>query len=104
MKHILNRLLSFISFAVFAAVLGGGCTTPAGGNVLVAEPIDLVNTLMGTDSEFALSNGNTYPAVAMPWGMNFWTPQTGKMGDGWGYTYDSYRIRRGFTRYSERCC
>jgi predicted alpha-1,2-mannosidase len=57
------------------------------------EPIDLVNTLMGTDSEFALSNGNTYPAVAMPWGMNFWTPQTGKMGDGWGYTYDSYKIR-----------
>jgi predicted alpha-1,2-mannosidase len=56
-------------------------------------PVDLVNPLMGTDSEFALSNGNTYPAIALPWGMNFWTPQTGKMGDGWGYTYDAHKIR-----------
>lgn len=55
--------------------------------------VDLVNPLMGTDSEFALSNGNTYPAIARPWGMNFWTPQTGKMNDGWGYTYDAYKIR-----------
>lgn len=55
--------------------------------------VNLVNPLMGTDSEFALSNGNTYPAIARPWGMNFWTPQTGKMGDGWGYTYDAYKIR-----------
>ena len=45
------------------------------------NPVDLINPLMGTDSEFRLSNGNTYPAVAMPWGMNFWTPQTRKMGD-----------------------
>ncbi len=47
---------------------------------------------MGTDSEFKLSNGNTYPAIAVPWGMNFWTPQTRKMGDGWGYTYDDNKI------------
>ncbi len=39
------------------------------------------------------SAGNTYPAVATPWGMNFWTPQTGKMGDGWAYTYTDTRIR-----------
>ncbi|MEF8845190.1 MAG: glycoside hydrolase family 92 protein, partial [Bacteroidales bacterium] len=57
------------------------------------EPVDLVNPLMGTDSEFELSNGNTYPAIALPWGMNFWTPQTGEMGDGWAYTYDAYKIR-----------
>ena len=55
--------------------------------------VDLVNPLMGTDSNYKLSTGNTYPAVALPWGMNFWTPQTGKMGDGWGYTYHSYKIR-----------
>ena len=54
---------------------------------------DYVNPLVGTDSEFSLSNGNTYPAIATPWGMNFWTPQTGRMGDGWAYTYDSYKIR-----------
>jgi len=55
--------------------------------------VDLVSPLMGTDSEHALSNGNTYPAVALPWGMNFWTPQTGKMGDGWCYAYDAKTIR-----------
>lgn len=52
-----------------------------------------VNTLMGTDSRFDLSNGNTYPAIAVPWGMNFWTPQTGKMGDGWAYQYHADKIR-----------
>jgi predicted alpha-1,2-mannosidase len=53
---------------------------------------DLVNPLMGTDSEYRLSNGNTYPAIALPWGMNFWTPQTRRMGDGWAYTYDDIKI------------
>ena len=57
-----------------------------------ADPADLVSTLMGTDSEYLLSHGNTYPAVALPFGMNFWTPQTRKNGDGWGYTYDDHRI------------
>jgi len=55
--------------------------------------VDYVNTLMGTDSKFLLSNGNTYPAIAMPWGMNFWMPQTGQMGEGWAYTYSSDKIR-----------
>ena len=57
------------------------------------QPVDYVNPLMGTDSKVALSNGNTYPAVALPWGMNFWTPQTGVMGNGWVYTYDADKIR-----------
>jgi predicted alpha-1,2-mannosidase len=48
--------------------------------------------LIGTDSEHKLSNGNTYPAIALPWGMNFWTPQTGVMGDGWQYTYSAHKI------------
>lgn len=52
-----------------------------------------VNPLIGTDSSFELSNGNTYPAIALPWGMNFWTPQTGKMGDGWGYQYGAHKLR-----------
>jgi len=55
--------------------------------------VDYVNPLVGTDSEMILSNGNTYPAVALPWGMNFWTPQTGENGNGWTYAYDSYKIR-----------
>jgi len=52
-----------------------------------------VNPLIGTQSLYSLSNGNTYPAIARPWGMNFWTPQTGKMGDGWVYTYTAEKIR-----------
>ena len=57
------------------------------------SPADHVSTLTGTLSEYALSTGNTYPATALPWGMNFWTPQTGKMGDGWTYRYDAHLIR-----------
>ncbi|MEM9648639.1 MAG: GH92 family glycosyl hydrolase [Bacteroidota bacterium] len=57
------------------------------------ELLDYVNPLMGTDSDFSLSNGNTYPAIATPWGMNFWTPMTSKMGDGWTYKYDEKTIR-----------
>jgi len=55
--------------------------------------VDYVNPLMGTDSSFELSNGNTYPAIATPWAMNFWTPQTAKMGDGWAYKYDDLTLR-----------
>ncbi len=54
---------------------------------------DYVNPLVGTDSDHALSNGNTYPAIATPWGMNFWTPQTNKMGNGWAYMYDDTKLR-----------
>jgi predicted alpha-1,2-mannosidase len=58
----------------------------------ITDPVEWINPLMGTQSKYDLSNGNTYPAIAVPWGMNFWTPQTGKMGDGWQYTYDAYKI------------
>ena len=51
-----------------------------------------VNPLMGTQSTFELSTGNTYPAIATPWGMNFWSPRTNKMGDGWKYTYTANKI------------
>ena len=70
-----------------------GCAQQTVEQCEAYEPVDYVNTLMGTDSKFLLSNGNTYPAVALPWGMNFWTPQTGRMGDGWAYTYASDKIR-----------
>ncbi len=57
------------------------------------SPVDYVSTLVGTLSKHSLSTGNTYPAVALPWGMNFWTPQTGRMGDGWQYVYTEDKIR-----------
>ncbi len=58
-----------------------------------SSPVDLVNPLMGSASNYTLSSGNTYPAIALPWGMNFWTPQTAKMGDGWVYAYDATHIQ-----------
>ncbi|MBP9507810.1 MAG: GH92 family glycosyl hydrolase, partial [Bacteroides sp.] len=70
--------------------------TCAIGCTLFAKAKDLtqyVNPLMGSQSSYELSSGNTYPAIARPWGMNFWTPQTGKMGDGWQYTYTANKIR-----------
>lgn len=59
----------------------------------VFDPVEYVNPLMGTQSTFEFSTGNTYPAIARPWGMNFWMPQTGKMGDGWAYVYTANKIR-----------
>jgi predicted alpha-1,2-mannosidase len=55
--------------------------------------VDYVNPLMGSDSKKSMSNGNTYPAIATPWGMNFWTPMTAEMGNGWAYNYDDDKIR-----------
>jgi len=57
------------------------------------DKLQYVTTLVGSDSEFKLSNGNTYPAIALPWGMNFWTPVTNTdRRSGWAYQYDAYKI------------
>lgn len=79
---------------LFLLALLPGCMGVAAGKQTAPRPAyaDLVNPLVGTDSQSRLSNGNTYPAIALPWGMNFWTPQTGRMGDGWQYTYDAHQI------------
>lgn len=73
-----------------SAVLACICTASAWANT---EPVDMVNPLTGTLSKFELSTGNNYPVIALPWGMNFWTPQTGMNGDGWQYTYTADKIR-----------
>lgn len=83
MKYF-SRFISLIAF-----------TFLSNANFL-AQKIDLVqyvNPLMGTFSKPDLSNGNTYPAISTPWAMNMWTPQTGKNGDGWQYTYTAEKIR-----------
>lgn len=88
-----------VSFLLLAAVLCSNCEnrTEHSAAIPCDEPLpcpsEYVSTLVGTQSDYTLSAGNTYPAVALPWGMNFWTPQTGKMGDGWIYTYGSHTIR-----------
>ena len=82
MKSIFSALLLTLTIAVSAQTVDK-----------VNNPEEWVNPLMGTQSKFSLSNGNTYPAIALPWGMNFWSPQTGKMGNGWMYSYDADKIR-----------
>ena len=78
-----------------AKVILTACTAimMAANAAAVSSPVDYVNPLMGTDSKISLSNGNTVPSVALPWGMNQWIPQTGKMGDGWSYVYNAEKIR-----------
>ncbi len=86
----MKQSLIFLSVILFFAA----CTQNQNENgKYLEDPVELVNPLMGTDSEFSLSNGNTYPAIARPWGMNFWAPQTNVMGDGWMYQYDAYKLR-----------
>ncbi|MFT3701822.1 MAG: GH92 family glycosyl hydrolase [Agriterribacter sp.] len=84
--NIYKHVLTAISVVCFF-------TTNAQLVTKVTDPVDWVNPLMGTDSKGSLSNGNTYPSIALPWGMNVWTPQTGKMGDGWQYQYTAEKIR-----------
>jgi predicted alpha-1,2-mannosidase len=55
--------------------------------------VTYANTLQGTNSEFALSHGNTYPTTSLPFGMHAWSAQTGKNGDGWKYQYKANTIR-----------
>lgn len=81
MKKICFYILCMLFFKT-------GMTQPSGAT----DPVEMINPLIGTASDHDFSNGNTYPAVALPWGMNFWTPQTGKMGNGWAYTYDAKKI------------
>ena len=84
---MLQRLILLVILAAFMSC--SNQKTPE----LVTDPVDYVNPLMGTLSDFNFSTGNTYPAIARPWGMNFWAPQTGRMGNGWMYTYGSKTIR-----------
>ena len=82
LKRTLTALILSLSFNSFAQT-----------SAKYLDPIELINPLMGTQSTSDLSNGNTYPAIALPWGMNTWTPQTGDMGDGWAYTYNADKIK-----------
>ncbi len=81
-------ILVFSLFFVFSGLFAQTASTSE-----TRELIDYALPLMGTDSRPEFSNGNVYPAIALPWGMNFWSPQTGKMGDGWLYRYDASKIR-----------
>lgn len=84
---MIHRLIRFFYFVLIALSFGIPISAQKVNNVRY------VNPLMGTLSTFELSSGNTYPAIARPWGMNFWVPQTRNMGDGWQYVYTDHKIK-----------
>ena len=89
--RILNQSHYMMKLPTLLFLIFAGISTSAQNSS--TSPVDYVNPLMGSDSNYSLSAGNTYPAIALPWGMNFWTPQTAKMGDGWVYAYDATHIQ-----------
>lgn len=89
---MMKQLIITISLAIAATV-----NTTAQNEDLT----QYVNTLQGTNSKHELTRGNTYPTTALPWGMNFWTPQTGPNRDGWIYQHFKDSIR-GF-RQTHQC-
>ena len=69
------KLKHIIPSATLLLLAGGGvaaCTSAsAKGSASANEedsPSSYVSTLVGTQSKHSLSTGNTYPAVALPWG------------------------------------
>ena len=50
------------------------------------HPSDYVDTRRGSNANSRYSRGNTFPAVALPHGFNFWTPTT-NAGSNWIYQY-----------------
>ena len=76
-----------------SAIIMAACCGNSASEGYVSSPVDYATTIVGTQSEGLFSTGNTYPATAMPWGMNFWTAQTGNNHDRWIYTYNGPTIR-----------
>ena len=62
-----------------------------GGPNSIPSLADLPDPLVGTDSKFELSHGNTFPGVFVPFAMSNWTAQTGE--GGWPYQYSKNVIR-----------
>ena len=85
----MNRIISMVLGSLMLLAVSCGVKD----SYMTLDPVDYVNPLSGTASTYELSTGNTYPAIALPWGMNFWTPQTGRDGNGWTYTYSATKIR-----------
>ena len=85
----MNHSSSFFAFAAALLINASVCLTAFAGN----GPVDYVSPLVGTMSDPEFSTGNTYPAIARPWGSHFWTPQTAVNDNSWTYAYESRRIR-----------
>ena len=93
MNRNIKKYIGGAALAAAVGVVAVACVKATASENGGRDYADLVNPLMGSESTFELSTGNTYPAIARPWGMNFWTPQTGPMGDGWQYQYTANKLR-----------
>ena len=82
----MKKLLACLSVLCLA-----GTFASAGGKDF--HPEEYVSTLVGTQSDPSFSTGNLFPALSLPWGMNHWSPQTARNGDGWMYSYNAHKIR-----------
>ncbi len=87
------KLKTIILAAAALSSLMGAVACSEGAVNAEKSPVDYVSTLVGTMSKPEFSTGNTYPALARPWGTHFWTPMTGTMGNGWTYSYTADKIR-----------
>lgn len=92
------RKMNFMNFSRFDLLsLALSCGIVAGGvrPVSAAEPslVSLADPLQGTDSSFAFSHGNEYPAICLPFPMNTWAPYTQPEGDSFYYQYHQTKIR-----------
>ena len=75
-RHTSTMKKAIFTLYMLSVLLFTACTVEHGAPEASHDYVQYVNPLMGTQSSFELSAGNTYPAIAMPWGMNFWTPRT----------------------------
>lgn len=60
-----------------------------------AQPslVKLANPMQGTDSTSSYSHGNEYPAIALPFPMNTWSPYTQPLENSFYYNYQQNKIR-----------
>ena len=78
------------SFLLAVALVPLGLTI---GVAASPQPVTLANPLQGTDSTGGFSHGNTFPAIALPFPMNAWSPYTQPARDSFYYQYRQSKIR-----------
>ena len=78
---------------VMAALLWMPAPSFVSANSAAAKPSSYVNTLRGSASTPDYSLGNTFPAVALPFAFNLWTPVTIGKHRSWLYGFDAKRIQ-----------
>ncbi|WP_432729359.1 GH92 family glycosyl hydrolase [Variovorax sp. W6] len=61
---------------------------PAGSGFVKQSLANYINTMRGANSSGDFTRGNTFPAIAVPFGFNFWTP-INRGDNNWFYQFDT---------------